>query len=637
VLLRALRQGDLLFGTLFRSASIGVQVVDMQTGRILDANPTYQRLLGYTLDELCSRAYADLTYPDDRPRERSLRESVADGTTDTFQLVKRYVRKGGTLVWTRVTASVVRDDNGVARYGVSMVEDISRERAAQEDTREELRSTAERFRMIADNAQDIIYRLRVGENPGYDYISPAVTSILGVTPDDFYADPDITLKYLHEDDVASIESSRVSDEQSGPLLIRWHHPDGRLVWLERRTTHSFDEHGNSVAIEGIIRDVSERVAQDERERSLEEQLRQSQKLEAIGQLAGGIAHDFNNLLLALRGYGELALRRLERGEGGVEDDISEMLDATDRATALTHQLLAFGRRQVLSPEVIDLGEVVKDMDRLLRRLIGEQVDLVTVQDRNERVLVEVDRSQLEQVIANLAVNARDAMPEGGRLEIEVASDGAGQAILSVTDSGCGMDEETVARLFEPYFTTKGENGTGLGLATVHGIVSQSGGRISVATDLGNGSTFRVFLPRAHGVPAPAPVVQAEAVGGTEAILVIEDDPMVRTIVTAMLRDRGYEVLAVDGGDAAVAAFSASSTTFHLVLSDLVMPGLNGRQTMERLRELGCEAKVLYMSGYADGALLGSELDAPIALIQKPFDGGALARQVRDALDTAGSP
>jgi two-component system, cell cycle sensor histidine kinase and response regulator CckA len=745
--LRALPQGDVLFGTLFRSASIGVKVVDMQTGLILDANPKFEQLLGYTLEELCGRPYAELTYVEDRDRERALQQSVTDGETDTFQLVKRYLRKDGTLIWGRVTASVVRDDDGKAHYGVSMVEDVTRERVAEEAQRAaeeryrlivettsegiwvtdgdsrttfvnkamasmlgcttsevegrslfefvddegarqaavrvaerrtevservavqykradgtmvdamlcanalfgkdgeyvgmmaivsdmtEVRRTASLFRMIADNAQDIIYRLRVGENPGYDYISPVVTSILGVTPEDCYADPDITLKYLHEDDVEDIAKSRVSDEQSAPLVVRWRHPDGHLVWLERRTTHSFDEHGNPTAIEGIIRDVSEKVAQDEQRQSLEEQLRQSQKLEAIGRLAGGIAHDFNNLLLALRGYGELALRRLEGGDSGVGDDIAEMLDATDRAAALTNQLLAFGRRQLLNPEVIDLCEVVEDMDKLLRRLIGEQVELVSVHG-DKPVLVEVDRSQLEQVIANLAVNGRDAMPEGGRLEIEVGTDGADQAVLSVADNGCGMEEDTVERLFEPYFTTKGDNGTGLGLATVHGIVSQSGGRIAVESAPGKGSTFQVFLPLADGVPAPAAAVvpAEEARGGTESILLIEDDPMVRSIVTAMLDHLGYNVVAVDGSELAIATFSGTSEPFDLVLSDLVMPGLNGRQTFERLRALGCTAKVLYMSGYADDALLGSEDDAPIALIQKPFDGEALARKVRDALD-----
>jgi PAS domain S-box-containing protein len=815
----AFPQGDVLFGTLFRSASIGVKVADIQTRRILDANPAYQQMLGYTLEELCSRPYAELTHPDDRAPERALQESVREGDTDTFQIVKRYVHKDRTLVCARVTSSVVRDGDGIARYAVSMVEDVSRDQHVEalgarsdrtelqlsqhvvaarvrqletiaelgrdilagltfdhllervgssvaraldidrvsvlevvedgqlsmlacygwedgvlpdtvlaakdsqagfqvsaglprlivedmlQETRfvpsrtlldaglrgslscliegddvpfgvlaahtyaprsfteedsnflasvahllgsvirrdriaslrveseEELRRTAERFRMIADNAQDVIYRLRVGDDAGYDYISPMVASILGVPPEDFYADPDLSLKYLHEDDVNKVADSRGADEQSAPLLIRWHHPDGRLLSLERRTTHFYDDHGKPVAIEGIIRDVTERVAQEEKRRSLEEQLRQSQKLEAIGQLAGGIAHDFNNLLLALRGYGDLALRRLERGDTGVEDDIGEMLDATDRAAALTNQLLAFARRQQLNPEVIDLCDVVQDMDKLLRTLIGDQVELISMHGDGP-VLVEVDRSQLEQVIANLGVNARDAMPESGRLEIEVANDGAGHAVLSFADTGCGMDSETVARVFEPFFTTKGDLGTGLGLATVHGIVSQSGGRISVESAPGNGTTFRVFLPLAHGEPAQAlrPILTREARGGAESILVVEDDPMVRSIVKAMLEDRGYNVVAVDGSEAAIATVPASPVPFDLVLTDLVMPGLTGPQTVERLRELGCEAKVLYMSGYANDALRSGTQDSSITLLQKPFDGEALARHVRAALD-----
>jgi PAS domain S-box-containing protein len=811
---RAFPQGDVLFGTLFRSASIGVKVADIQTRRILDANPAYQQLLGYTLDELRSRPYAELTHKDDRARERALQETVREGETDTFQIVKRYVHKDGTLVRARVTSSVVRDDDGIARYAVSMVEDVSQEHAGEvgdrtelhlsqddvaarvrqletiaelgrdilagltfdhllervgssvaraldidrvsvlevvedgrlsmlachgweagvlpdtilaaknsqagfqastgtprllvedmlqetrfvpspgllnaglrgslscliegddvpfgvlaahtyaprtfteedsnflasvahligsvirrdridslrADSEGELRKTAERFRMIADNAQDVIYRLRVGDDAGYDYISPMVDSMLGVPSEDFYADPDLSLKYLHEDDVDKVADSRGAGEQSAPLLIRWHHPDGRLLWLERRTTHFYDEHDEPVAIEGIIRDVTERVAQEEKRRSLEEQLRQSQKLEAIGQLAGGIAHDFNNLLLALRGYGDLALRRLERGDTGVQDDIGEMLDATDRAAALTNQLLAFARRQQLNPEVIDLCDVVQDMDKLLRRLIGEQVELVSIHGE-DLVLVEVDRSQLEQVIANLGVNARDAMPEGGRLEIEVGSDRAGHAVLSFTDTGCGMDEGTLGRVFEPFFTTKGDNGTGLGLATVHGIVSQSGGQISVESTQGDGTTFRVLFPLARGglTPAAARDLVPDAAGGAESILVIEDETMVRTIVAAMLEDRGYNVVAVDGSESAIATVSAATAPFDLVLTDLVMPGLNGPQTIDRLRELGCEAKVLYMSGYANDALSGAE-DSVITLLQKPFDGEALSRHVRAALD-----
>jgi PAS domain S-box-containing protein len=496
---------------------------------------------------------------------------------------------------------------------------------------EEMRSTAERFRMITDNAQDIIYRLRVGADPGFEYISPVVASILGVTPEEFYADPDLSLKFLHEDDVEQVASSRVEEQPSDTMLVRWLHPDGCVVWCERRTKQFFDERGSLVAIEGIIRDVSERVTQEERRRSLEEQLRQSQKLEALGQLAGGIAHDFNNLLLAMRGYGDLALRRLERGDHAVQDDIGEMLEATDRAAALTNQLLAFARRQQLNPEVLDLCEVLENMDRLLRLLIGEQVDLVTLHG-DEPVLVKADRGQLEQVITNLGVNARDAMPGGGRLEIEVASDGAGHAVLSVTDTGCGIDDETAARLFEPFFTTKGDKGTGLGLATVHGIVSQSGGRISVSSELGAGTTFRIFLPLADGVPARVAAVATEAVGGAEKILVIEDDPSVRSTVSAMLDDRGYDVVAVEDGEAAVATFVGSTAPFDLVLSDLVMRSLNGRETVERLRELGCEARVVYMSGYGSDALSGAARDPSAVLLRKPFDGEALARAVRAALE-----
>jgi CheY-like chemotaxis protein len=226
------------------------------------------------------------------------------------------------------------------------------------------------------------------------------------------------------------------------------------------------------------------------------------------------------------------------------------------------------------------------------------------------------------------------MPGGGRLEIEVASDGAGHAVLSVTDTGCGIDDETAARLFEPFFTTKGDKGTGLGLATVHGIVSQSGGRISVSSELGAGTTFRIFLPLADGVPARVAAVATESVGGAEKILVIEDDPSVRSTVSAMLDDRGYDVVAVEDGEAAVATFVGSTAPFDLVLSDLVMRSLNGRETVERLRELGCEARVVYMSGYGSDALSGAARDPSAVVLRKPFDGEALARAVRAALEVA---
>jgi CheY-like chemotaxis protein len=391
------------------------------------------------------------------------------------------------------------------------------------------------------------------------------------------------------------------------------------------TNALFGEDGEYVGALGIVSDMTERHL-------LEKQLHQSQKLEALGRFAGGIAHDFNNLLLALRGYGELALRRIERGDTDVSDDIAELLAATDRAASLTQQLLAFGRRQPLHPEVVDLCEVVADMDRLLRCLVGDQVEFVT-SCHSGPALVEVDRSQIEQVIANLAVNARDAMPESGRLELGIAITDDGQAVLSVADTGSGMDDETATHIFEPFFTTKGDKGSGLGLATVHGIVAQSGGHISVVTAVGVGSTFRIVLPLADVQPARVPAAQGTE-RGTETILVIEDNSMVRSIVGAMLEQRGYKVITVASGEAAIERCQEFDEGIDLILSDLVMPGLSGRQTLERLREIGCNAKVIYMSGYANGTLDRGVLEPGTAFLEKPFDSDALAQRVREVLNQA---
>jgi len=492
----------------------------------------------------------------------------------------------------------------------------------------ELRDTAERFRMLAENSQDVIFRYRVGDDPGFDYLSPAVTRITGLTPEDLYRDPGAVLAHVVEEDLRLGDETTTDDS---PIVFRWRRRDGRVVWLERRGVLIRDAHGEVIAEEGVVRDVTDRVEQEARRRELEEQLRQSQRLEAIGQLAGGIAHDFNNLLLAIRGYGELALRRVERGDTDVGGELRDLLDAADRAAELTRQLLAFGRRQVMHLEVIDLRDVVVDMDRLLRRWIGEQVELVVVRPP-EPVLVEADRGQLEQVLANLAVNARDAMHDGGRLEIAVAvaPDGR-EAVLSVADTGCGMDAETAARVFEPFFTTKGEDGSGLGLSTVHGIVSQSGGRIELDSSLGRGSTFSIHLPLSGKEPALPAEAPATARGRGETVLVVEDDAMVRKIVAAMLAERGYGVLEADGAESALAV-ARHEPAVDLVLSDLVMPGANGRETVALLRELLPEAKTIFMSGYADDVVIRSGGPEPgTAFIQKPFDGEELARCVRDVL------
>jgi two-component system, cell cycle sensor histidine kinase and response regulator CckA len=384
------------------------------------------------------------------------------------------------------------------------------------------------------------------------------------------------------------------------------------------------------------------------QRQLEEQLRQSQKMEAVGQLAGGIAHDFNNLLTAILGSTQLLLNAIPPGDA-CREDVEEIRNAGVRAAELTRQLLAFSRRQVLAPKVLELNTVVANMDKMLRRLIGEDVDLATSLDPHAGA-VHADPGQLEQVLLNLVVNARDAMPSGGRVTIETTRvtpydelverrhrlPPGDYACLVVTDSGAGMDEATQAHLFEPFFTTKEVGkGTGLGLATVYGIVKQSGGYIWVYSEPGRGTTVKVYLPRVPGAAEPAaPPPQPPALrGGHETVLLVEDAPPVRTLARRSLEACGYAVLEAPDGPSAVSLSAAHAGTIHLLVTDVVMPGMSGRELAERLAPLRPEMKVLYTSGYTDDAMVRQGvLNAGVAFLQKPFVPDTLARKVRDVLD-----
>ncbi len=385
-------------------------------------------------------------------------------------------------------------------------------------------------------------------------------------------------------------------------------------------------------------------------RRMEEQLRQSQKMEAVGRLAGGVAHDFNNLLTAISGYSDLLLHRLPE-YSTLRRDVEEIRKAGDRAAALTRQLLAFSRRQVLQPKVLDLNTVVTNMGQMLRRLIGEDIELST--DLSPSLSrVKADPGQIEQVIVNLAVNARDAMPGGGRITVATADAELSPAyaaahpevrpgphvLLSVADTGHGMSDETQAHLFEPFFTTKERGkGTGLGLATVYGIVQQSGGHIRVNSASDSGSTFLIYLPQvvghedpAHGadrpfLPRPSP--------GTETILLAEDEEVVRRLAREILTGNGYKVLEAGNGREALLLSEAHRGEIHLLLTDVVMPKMSGRELTERIRPLRQGLRILYMSGYTDDAILRhGVLEDGIPFLQKPFTPEELARKVREVLD-----
>jgi two-component system cell cycle sensor histidine kinase/response regulator CckA len=458
------------------------------------------------------------------------------------------------------------------------------------------------------------------------------------------------LSLIHPDDRERVDRDFARAQPGGPdeLEFRVIRPDGSTRWLRSRGRVTRDRAGAAIRKVGASMDVTERYAAQDENGLLEQKLRQAQKLESLGRLAGGVAHDFNNILLAIRGYGELALRSLERGDGATEE-VREMVAGAERAAGLTRQLLAFSRQQVLRAETIDLRDTVHNMERLLRGLIGADIRLVATAP-DQAVLVSGDRSQLEQVIANLALNARDAMPNGGELTLRVAAVdvdadqglavAAGRyALLTVSDTGLGMDTETVERIFDPFFTTKDE-GTGLGLATVHGIVAQSGGSIWVYSQPGHGTTFKVYLPLASstGEPAAQPIAAPAPESLGETILLVDDDSQVRAVVCEMLETLGYRVLSAGDGEEALELADACHEPIDLLLSDLIMPGLGGRALAERLRESRPEVSILYMSGYSSEAVgRRGILGRDASFLEKPFSSADLARHVRTAVGTGPRP
>jgi len=505
-------------------------------------------------------------------------------------------------------------------------------------------SSEKRFNYLTDNLNQGVWFARA-QPPQVLYVNPAFERIWGLPAARFYDNPKLWRDCVHPDDQRMV--TEVYDaELTGPsgrdvqLLYRIVRPDGKIRWIHDRMVIHRAESGDVDSLSGITEDITEA-------RELEDQLRQAQKMEAVGRLAGGVAHDFNNVMTVILGYSAVLLQELSQNSSA-RYFVQEIQRAGERCAALTGQLLAFSRKQMLHPVSLDLHRVIRDLMALLKSLIGEHVTIVLQLDPTPR-WVKADAVQLEQVLLNLAVNARDAMPHGGTLTIDTsqvfpeevwgptheARATRTYVRLRVHDTGTGIDPATKAKIFEPFFTTKPPGrGTGLGLSTVYGIVHQSGGTISVESAVGHGTTMTIFLPEVvppHlAIPAAAPIPDHKT--ATEIILLVEDEPSVRLLTQHILRTHGYTVHEAENGFQALDLIRRTSLHVDLLITDLVMPGMNGKELAMRLRSHFADLKVLYMSGYSDNPpVTGDESQGHTTFLQKPFSPEDLIRLVREIL------
>jgi len=503
---------------------------------------------------------------------------------------------------------------------------------------EALRHSEARYRSLIQSAVYGIYRASVDGR--FLDVNPALIHMLGYDSAEEILDLDPQREVFVEP--AAHAHLMQEFQRTGKLdsaEVRWQRKDRSTITvrLSGRSADSADDRDPTVEI--IAEDVTER-------RALEEQFRQAQKMEAVGRLAGGVAHDFNNLLMVVSGYTEVLIEELKQNDP-LLPKIQAIQQAADRATTLTRQLLAFSRKQLLELKVVDVNAIVADMERLLRPLIGENIDLTTKLSANVGH-TRADAGQLEQVIMNLVVNAKDAMPSGGRILIQTTEEEldavrrehslvqpGSYILLSVSDTGGGMDKETQSRIFEPFFTTKEKGkGTGLGLSTVYGIVKQSGGYIFAHSDTGSGTTFRIYLPKVTDPAGQAGVVKhpQAPVGGSETVLLVEDEESVRELVRETLKSKGYVVMEAADGVQGMKVAESHTGKIDILITDVMMPGMSGRELAQRITAVRQTIKVLFLSGYTEDAIIHEGVLEPgTAFLQKPFTLQALARKVRDVL------
>lgn len=634
----ALRDSEHRYRELFESNPYPMWVYDVETLRFVAVNDAAVFRYGYSMEEFLAMKITDIRPPEDVAAVIEKAKSTQDRIDSSGRW--RHKKKNGELINVEITSHALEFEGRRSR--LVLAHDIT-DRVNGEYA---LRRSEAKYRELFENANDVVYthdlngRFTSLNRTGERVTGYTEAEILKMNVADFVA-PEF-LELAKRMLTRRVEGSPPAIYET-EIIAR----DGRRVPLEINARFIFDN-GDTVGVQGIGRDISERVAAQEALRTSEEQLRQSQKLESIGILAGGMAHDFNNMLTAINGYSDLILRKIAPDDP-IRRNVIEIKKAGERSADLTRQLLAFSRRQILQPRVIDLNETIVDTTSMLRRLIGEDVQIET--KLTEKLLkIEADPNQLTQVLMNLAINARDAMPSGGTLLIESSNVELDEAyasrhidvaagrfvMLAVSDTGIGMDEATRRRVFEPFFTTKSVGqGTGLGLSTVYGIVKQSGGNIWVYSEPGRGTTFKIYLPEADPTAA-APdfeISQRELHIGSETILLVEDERAVRGLAKEILESCGYTVIEASDGVEALEKFEPVSGQVDVLITDVIMPRMGGRELSELLKAQQPDIKVLFTSGYTDDAILRHGItDEGTNFLQKPFTYDSLSRKVRALLD-----
>ncbi len=631
----SLRESEQRF-ELFMQNLPGVAFIKDSESRLVYVNKTFESLFNLTRDQWSGKSDDELWSPEIAAQFQESDRRVFE-SNKSLEIVETLPHKDGLHYWLSTKFPILESEEGVSLLGGISI-DITNRKQVEEELRksEQQLAQAQKIAHLGSWDWDLVTKevgwsdevfLLLGFRPQSVEINYELISKI-FPPDEMIFARRMVEKILKDHEPFSYES-KISRLDGPDLILQI---SGQLVR---------DESGNPARLLGTVQDITER-------KQLEGQLRQAQKMEAIGRLAGGIAHDFNNLLTAIIGYSQLALTRLERKDFPYKE-MEEIQKAGERAAALTGQLLAFSRKQILQPRVIDLNIIASDMEKMIRRLIGEDITVITNLDPTPG-RVRVDPMQIEQVMMNLVVNARDAMPDGGTMIIEtqvvdldevyarhhLEVNPGRYVMLAVSDTGCGMDAATLARVFEPFFTTKEKGkGTGLGLSTVYGIIKQSGGSIMIYSEPGKGSTFKIYLPQID-----APVEQVEVLeplphrsSGSETILLVEDDETVRTLTRSILETSGYSVLEAASGEEAIGICDQHSSSIDMIITDVVMPKLGGPRMIEQIREKCPNMRVLFMSGYTDSAFVHhGAFDPGTPFLEKPFTPVALIRKVREVLD-----